>query len=112
MATPEVVNPDNSGLFVGDVFLLVTAGWINAPHAVSVTITSDNLVIGERHGEQTHALADLEVIGDILQGQAIVRVPWTTDTNPTSATHLYEVCAHVIFADKQAGNESCGDFTL
>jgi hypothetical protein len=107
---------DASGQFVGFVSVDVTAGWLNAPHAVRVNVTSDNLVINEPHGEAIFPLTDLEVNGVIEQGVAEVIIQWvdpgtgvSLDTNPTTAEHNYEVCASVIFADQHESDMICID---
>ena len=94
--------------FVETVFLQVTAGWLNAPHSVSVTITSVNgdPAVFFDHGTTEAALADLEVFGDILQGTAIVILPF--DDQHLKENHTtYTICAHVIFGGQRAGAEIC-----
>ena len=94
--------------FITTVFLQVTVGWLNGPHSVSTTITSVNGDPDEffEHGTTEAALADLEVIGDILQGTAVVALPF--DDEHVRENHTtYTICAHVIFGDQSAGSEIC-----
>ncbi|MGE0825685.1 MAG: hypothetical protein AB7G75_05845 [Candidatus Binatia bacterium] len=94
---------------VTTVFLEVTAGWLNAPHAVSVTITSVN---GDPldvffHGTTEADLADLNVVeGSISQGSAVVELPFN-DIRDREFHTTYTFCSHVIFADQTPGPEVC-----
>ena len=106
-AIPIAIFADGSGLRVGTVLVEVTAGWTNAPHSVWVDIISFNGTPEEPHGTEVHALGELAINGVISQGSAQVIIPWTSDANDTSGTHLYDVCARIIFADNHLGPITC-----
>jgi hypothetical protein len=102
-AIPTLVCPTSSGEYVGFVLVDITRGWLNSPHAVKVTITSNNGVPDEPHGVETHLIASLLVNGDIQNGVAEAIIPWNSDGNPTTIDHEYQVSAQLIYANNQFG---------
>jgi hypothetical protein len=103
LAIPNLVCADNSGLYVGFVTLDITSGWLNSPHTLNVTIVSNNGVPDEPHGEENHLVKELALNGDPTAGRVEVIVEWTSDTNPTTIDHEYQVTAQLIFGDNQPG---------
>ena len=103
------LTPDSQHIAV--VFILVTAGWLNTPHSISITITSVNGDPDQYffHGTQVHALDELTTFGGINQGDVIVVVPWD-DQHDRENHSTYTLCAHVIFADSYHGSEVCETF--
>ena len=110
LAIPQEMLFDMSGNLVGEVHLTVQWGWLNAPHAVDITITSVDGQPFHDHGQQIEALSSLDTIGDVAQGVVDVVVPWITDQEPKRVDDLYTVCAHIIFADNHHGEDACKDF--
>jgi hypothetical protein len=89
--------------------VFVAAEWLETNEvSLFVEITGINDGFHE-HGEQEILVSETNLLVED-QGDALVSLDWTTDTNLTHSPEDYTVCLHAVVSGQQFGVENCITF--
>ena len=94
---------------VSKIWVLVAPEWLNSNDvSLAIEITGINDGFHE-HGFQLVLVSDTTLLA-IDQGDALVEVDWTTDTNLTHSPESYTVCLQAMFNGQDFGVPNCTTF--